>query len=99
MPSKPCFGFTVLQDPHPGNVILVRGRDGAPHIGLIDYGSTKQLSKGQRHLFCKIVIALAEDNTAEIATLMKRAGFRSEKMDPQVIYLYTKVGCVCFCVK
>jgi predicted unusual protein kinase regulating ubiquinone biosynthesis (AarF/ABC1/UbiB family) len=78
-------------DPHPGNVMLVRSEDGTPQIGLIDYGSTKQISKEMRHLFCKIVIALANDDRDEIAKLMTKAGFRSDKMDPEVIYLYTKV--------
>ena len=71
--------------------MLVRGKDGSPKIGLIDYGSTKQISKEMRHLFCKIVIALADDNRDEVCRLMKLAGFESDKMDPEVIYLYTKV--------
>jgi hypothetical protein len=64
----------IYVDPHPGNVLLIRGKDGAPQLGLIDYGSTKQLSKEKRHLFAKIVIALADDNRDEICRLMKEAG-------------------------
>jgi hypothetical protein len=49
------------------------------------------LTKEQRHLFCKIIIALAEENKDTVVALMKEAGFRSKRMDPNVIYLYAKV--------
>lgn len=66
--------------------------DGTPQLGLIDYGQVKKLSKEKRHLFSKIIIALDDDNREDIIRLMKEAGFKSEKMDPEVIYLYAKVG-------
>lgn len=75
-------------DCHPGNFLL----DENGKVGLIDYGQIKELNKEERHLFARIVIALAEDNRSEVIRLMKLAGFRSEKMDPEVIYLYAKVG-------
>ena len=61
-------------DPHPGNILLIRGDDGSPKLGLIDYGSTGQLTKEKRLLFCKLVIALADDDRKEIVRLMKEAG-------------------------
>ncbi|CAB9497663.1 protein kinase UbiB [Seminavis robusta] len=79
-------------DPHPGNILLVRGQDGRPGLGLIDYGSTKQLSKEKRHLFCKLVIALANEDREAIVSLMKEAGWKSKRMDPNVIYLFAKVS-------
>jgi aarF domain-containing kinase len=79
-------------DPHPGNCLLCAQEDGSPQLGLIDYGQVKKLSKEKRHLFSKIIIALDDDNREDIIRLMKEAGFKSEKMDPEVIYLYAKVG-------
>lgn len=51
----------------------------------------KTLTKEQRHLFCKIIIALAEENKDTVVALMKEAGFQSKRMDPNVIYLYARV--------
>jgi len=90
MNSDGCSKFNA--DPHPGNILLCRTADGTPQLGLIDYGQVKTLAKEKRHLFCKIIIALAEDNREEIIRLMKEAGFKSTNMDPEVIYLYAKVG-------
>jgi len=43
-------------------------------LGLIDYGQVKRLSDDVRHLFCKLVIALDDDNKEEIVRLSKEAG-------------------------
>ena len=79
-------------DPHPGNILLLRQEDGSPQIGLIDYGQVKRLTKETRHLFAKLIIALDDDNKDEIVRLMKEAGMRTKNMDPEVFYLYAKVG-------
>lgn len=79
-------------DPHPGNILLVRGDDGSPKLGLIDYGCTGQLTKEKRLLFCRLIIALADENREEIIRLMKEAGWKSTIMDPEVIYLFAKVS-------
>ena len=79
-------------DPHPGNILLCRRPDGSPQLGLIDYGQVKRLSKADRHLFCRLILALAADDREEIIQLTKQAGFVSQRMDPDVIYSYAKVG-------
>lgn len=38
------------------------------------------------------MIALDDDNREEVVRLMKEAGFKSQRMDPEVIFLYAKVG-------
>ena len=43
-------------------------------LGLIDYGQVKRLSDEDRHLFCRLIIALADDNRNEIIRLTKEAG-------------------------
>ncbi|GKY97632.1 hypothetical protein MPSEU_000721600 [Mayamaea pseudoterrestris] len=79
-------------DPHPGNILVCRAADGTPQLGLIDYGQVKDIdSKEKRHLFAKIVIALDNDDRSEVVRLMKEAGFKSKRMDPEVIWLYAKV--------
>jgi aarF domain-containing kinase len=52
----------------------------------------KELSTSERHLMCKIIIALANDDRPEIIRLMKEAGFKSKYMDEEVIYKYAKVS-------
>ncbi|CAJ1930437.1 unnamed protein product [Cylindrotheca closterium] len=79
-------------DCHPGNIMLLREVDGSPSIGLIDYGQVKKISKETRHLFARLLIALDDDNKEEIVRLMQKAGMKTEKMDPEVLYLYAKVS-------
>lgn len=55
-------------------------------------GQVKTLTKEQRHLFCRIIIALDNDDKDEVVRLMKEAGFRSKRMDPEVIFVYAKVS-------
>lgn len=50
------------------------------------------MNKEQRHLFCRIIIALDDDDREEVVRLMKKAGFQSKRMDPEVIFLYAKVS-------
>jgi predicted unusual protein kinase regulating ubiquinone biosynthesis (AarF/ABC1/UbiB family) len=49
-------------------------------------GQTKSLSKEERILFSKLVIALDDDDKEEIVRLMTVAGFRSRRMDPGMYY-------------
>eukprot|EP00980_Cylindrotheca_fusiformis_P024380 scaffold11809_cov128-Cylindrotheca_fusiformis.AAC.19 len=72
--------------------MLLRDDDGSPTIGLIDYGQVKKISKETRVLFAKLIVALDEDNKAEIVRLMKEAGMKTKNMDPDVLYLYAKVN-------
>lgn len=50
------------------------------------------MNKQQRHLFCRILIALDDNDREEVVRLMKEAGFLSERMDPDVIFTYAKVS-------
>ena len=72
--------------------MLCRKPDGSPQLGLIDYGQVKRITKADRHLFCRIILALAAEDKEQIIALMKQAGFQSQKMDPDVIYSYAKVA-------
>eukprot|EP00934_Nitzschia_sp_Nitz4_P007771 Nitzschia sp. Nitz4//scaffold4_size323378//22787//24687//NITZ4_000612-RA/size323378-snap-gene-0.438-mRNA-1//-1//CDS//3329553255//7761//frame0 len=79
-------------DPHPGNILLLRGDDGTPGLGLIDYGQVKKLSKETRHLFARLVIALDDGDKDRVVELMKEAGMKTKNMNKDVIYLYAKVS-------
>ena len=79
-------------DPHPGNILLLREDNGSPQIGLIDYGQVKRLTKDTRHLFARLIIALDDEKKDEVVRLMKEAGMRTKRMDPEVIYQYAKVS-------
>ena len=61
-------------DPHPGNILLLRNDKGGMQLGLIDYGQVKRISDEDRHLFCRLIIAIDDDNKDEIVKLMKQAG-------------------------
>lgn len=79
-------------DCHPGNILLLDVEKGKPKLGLIDYGQVKELTKSERLLMCRIIIALANDDRTEIIRLMKESGFKSKYMDENVIYKYAKVS-------
>jgi aarF domain-containing kinase len=80
-----------------GNPTLVTSyslgvEEGNPQLGLIDYGQVPVLPKEMRLIFCKLIIALADENKEDIVRLMKEAGYKSKYMDENNMYLYAKVG-------
>jgi len=80
-------------DCHPGNILLCWDdiHDKA-QLGLIDYGQVKSLTKEQRHCFAKFMIALDENDEAQVVQCLTEMGYQSQKMDPQVMNLYAKVA-------
>lgn len=55
------FGEGLFQaDGHPGNILIGKGA----HIGLLDYGQSKQLPDENRVAFAKLVLALNKYVTA-----------------------------------
>ena len=74
------------------SVMLLGVEEGNPQLGLIDYGQVKVLTREERLLFCKLIIALADDNKEQICSLMKEAGYKSKYMDPQMMYTFARVG-------
>jgi len=78
-------------DPHPGNILLVKNDKQNMQLGLIDYGQVKRLSDKDRHLLCRLVIALADDNKESIVNLTKQTGFKTKSMNEDLIYKYSKV--------
>ncbi|KAL3816331.1 hypothetical protein ACHAXA_011431 [Cyclostephanos tholiformis] len=79
-------------DPHPGNILLLGVEEGRPQLGLIDYGQVKVLTKEERLLFCKIIIALADEDKELVCSLLKEAGYSSKYMDHDVMYKFARVG-------
>lgn len=68
-------------DPHPGNILLMpNGR-----IGLIDYGQIKSLKQDQRKSMARMIIALADGKKEDVIDLFVKMGFRSKRMDGDVI--------------
>ena len=83
-------------DCHPGNILLMdnsRLRSQLPYkLGLIDYGQVKQLTKDQRLLMCKLIIALANEDKEKVVELTAKTGYRSKYMDKDNTYLYSKIS-------
>ena len=82
------MAFEVLEagvfngDPHPGNILLTDD----DRIGLIDYGQCKRFTLEERKLYCKLIVALADDNRDEVVKLTTQMGARTKRMDPEVLY-------------
>lgn len=83
-------------DPHPGNVLLLP----SGKLGLIDYGQVVHLSDEQRRRLARLVVALARTgrggsgggggggghgDTAAVAAAAEAMGFRTKRMDPDVL--------------
>lgn len=50
------------------------------------------MTKEERILFCKMIVALADDDKERICDLLKEAGYRSEKMDKDIMYKFARVA-------
>lgn len=61
-------------DSHPGNVLLMP--DG--RLGLIDMGQFKRIPVESRIIFAKIIVALANDDEAEVVRSLRRAGVQTK---------------------
>eukprot|EP00970_Alexandrium_tamarense_P004410 scaffold749_cov193-Alexandrium_tamarense.AAC.10 len=79
-------------DPHPGNILLLGVDEGKPQLGLIDYGQVKQISKEERILFCKIIVALANKDKEMVVQCMKEAGYKTQRMDPDIMYRFATLA-------
>jgi len=75
-------------DPHPGNFLLLP--DG--RVGLIDYGATKRLTRGERLLSAVLYIALAREDREMVFDICRNGGYKSKYMDEDIIYKMTKFG-------
>lgn len=72
--------------------MLLGVEEGNPQLGLIDYGQVKVLTRDERLLFCRLIVALADNNKEQICNLLKEAGYKSKKMDPDIMYKFARVG-------
>ncbi|CAJ1396835.1 unnamed protein product [Effrenium voratum] len=61
-------------DPHPGNILVGKGRDA---VGLIDFGQVCELKLQTRVLFARLLLALASDDDRQIVEWYKQLGMRS----------------------
>ncbi|KAL7495014.1 hypothetical protein ACHAWT_003748 [Skeletonema menzelii] len=79
-------------DPHPGNILLLGVKEGKPQLGLIDFGQVKTLTKEERLVFCRLILALADDDKDAVVKALKEAGYKSQKMDEDIMYTYARVA-------
>eukprot|EP00037_Helgoeca_nana_P027027 m.307307 g.307307 ORF g.307307 m.307307 type:complete len:567 (+) comp27380_c0_seq1:3594-5294(+) len=75
-------------DPHAGNFLLLPD----DRIGLIDYGSTKKLTRGERLVTAVLYVALARHDRHMIFDICRNGGYKSKLMDEDVIYKMTRFG-------
>jgi aarF domain-containing kinase len=61
-------------------------------IGLIDYGQVKRLTVKDRLDLAEIVVAMSDYDRPRVLELANRLGFRTEKNDPDVIYMTCQVS-------
>ena len=66
--------------------------EGKPQLGLIDYGQVKQISKEERILFSKIIVALANKDKVMVVQCMKEAGYKTQRMDPDIMYRFATIA-------
>lgn len=64
-------------DPHPGNIFITKEKQ----LVLIDFGMVGRLSPQMKFDLASLIIALRDEDLAEIATLVKKIGQMSEYTD------------------
>lgn len=75
-------------DPHGGNFLLLP--DG--RVGLIDFGATKQLTRGERLSACILYAAIARGDRDAVLRLCRVGGYKSKHMDMDVCYKLCRFG-------
>lgn len=68
-------------DPHGGNFLLLP--DG--RIGLIDFGSTKTLTRNERLSACLLYAAIARNDLPMLLDICEIGGYKSKYGDPEVL--------------
>ena len=67
-------------DPHAGNFLLLD--DG--RVGLIDFGATKRLTRGERLVACVIYAALKRRDKEMVKAVCMSTGFKSKYVPPSL---------------
>jgi len=75
-------------DPHAGNFLLLPD----DRIGLIDYGSTKEISREERLICCLMYAALARGDEDMIYDIAIAGGYKSKHMRKDIIMKLTRLG-------
>ena len=74
-------------DPHPGNLLVLPGSDGAPpRIGLVDFGLTKRLPEAFRQQVIVLTSAIIAQHRADVSNAMQEMGFRTRVRDEETYY-------------
>lgn len=74
------------------SILLLGVEEGKPQLGLIDYGQVKVLTKEERLLFCRIIVALANHDKESVVSLLKEAGYKTKYMDPNIMYRFATLS-------
>lgn len=74
------------------SILLLGVEEGKPQLGLIDYGQVKVLTKEERLLFCRIIVALANHDKEGVVSLLKEAGYKTKYMDPNIMYRFATLS-------
>ena len=69
-------------DPHGGNFLLLP--DG--RVGLIDFGATKRLTRGERLSACVLYAAIARGDKDAVLRLCRVGGYKSKHNDMCVVW-------------
>jgi aarF domain-containing kinase len=75
-------------DPHAGNFMLLD--DG--RVGLIDFGATKRLTRGERLVACVIYAALKRKDKDMVKAVCMSTGFKSKYMKTENIFKLMEFG-------
>lgn len=62
------FELGLLQcDPHPGNIMVDTESSLLPKVGLIDYGQSKQVTRGEQESLARLFVAMAQAGDAPLS--------------------------------
>ncbi|MDO8461771.1 MAG: AarF/UbiB family protein, partial [Deltaproteobacteria bacterium] len=83
-------------DPHPGNILVQKSREGEAQIVLVDFGATVRISDKMREGITLFVEGLVKKDTRLLSSAMRQMGFVArtdefEAFDQLVDYFYDKL--------
>jgi ubiquinone biosynthesis protein len=67
-------------DPHPGNFLVLPGRQG-PRLGLLDFGCVQRYTPERRRTWAQLGLAILARDEARLGRLFVEAGFQSREDD------------------
>jgi len=84
-----AFGF-FHADPHPGNILVTKGKDNKPEFILLDFGLAKELPKGFGMGIFELMFSMMTFNESAMLRAFGELGFKTKKDDDESLLIIAR---------